>query len=133
MKVRCIKILDPMAVPPFNRETSEHPGVSVGREYVVAFIMAFPGRTPELGILDDRDGGMSRWPVEMFATTSMRVPSNWVAEIDTDGALTIAPRAWLRPQFWHDLHGDQDASHEVQLEAARELREELEVITRESE
>jgi hypothetical protein len=63
----------------------------------------------------------------MFVTTSSKIPSNWVVQLRSDGALEIGPEAWLTPGFWEEYLDHQRAGP-----AADSYGRELEVILRES-
>ena len=135
MKVVCERILNPDARPWFSEPLESHPRVAVGEEYIVSFITVEPRRpsrhaSPNVFfslVRDERHFSHGMWPYEMFSTTSKRIPSNWVAAIDEDGNLAIAPAAFLRPLFWERVQGDS-GTREERLEAIADYKRELEVI-----
>jgi len=105
-----------------SRDDSEW--LRIGDEYPVLAMLAHaapehPYRTSVL--VQDAAGSASWFPNDFFVTTSTRVPSNWIAEIDQDGALHIAPERWLEPGFW-------EARYDNQTDAIAVYRAELEVI-----
>jgi hypothetical protein len=136
VKARCLRIL----VGPYptrqywdagpEAEASEHPGITVGNEYVVTHIKV-GAYGHELGIIND-DGVGSQWPAVMFETTSTRIPSNWTAAIDEDGILAIAPGSWLVPGFWGDAYAKEPWTSEQRIGGARDYREQLAIIVREA-
>jgi hypothetical protein len=135
MKVVCERILNPGAVPAFSEPLDEHPRMAVGDEYVVSFIRIEPRsfsrpRYPSVSfalVRDELHFSHGMWPYEMFRTTSTRIPSNWVAAIDEDGYLAIAPAAFLQPFFWERVQGDM-GTREERLAAIADYKRELEVI-----
>jgi hypothetical protein len=135
VKVVCERILNPNSVPAFSEALEEHPNISVGEEFVVSFMTVRPilrraPASPRVFLALARDEvhfSRGMWPYEMFRTTSTRIPSNWVAAIDEDGYLAIAPVAFLRPWFWERVQGDM-GTREERLEAIADYKRELEVI-----
>jgi hypothetical protein len=135
MRVVCERIFNPDATPAFSETIEAHPRIAVGEEYVVSFIRIEPGRTPGPTypgvffalVRDERHFSHGMWPYEMFRSTSTRIPSNWVAEIDEDGYLAIAPAAFLEPFFWERVQGDS-GTREERLAAIADYKRELEVI-----
>lgn len=99
MKVRCVKIINPV-----TGETEDtNPWVRKGKEYVVLEVVAAPGRHIDFRVVTDDD---ARTPglhsAEMFESVSSRVPSNWVIQVEKGGVVTIGPERWLRRGFWED-------------------------------
>ena len=135
MRVVCERILNPNSAPAFSEPVEEHPNISVGDEYIVSFITAQPAlaRAPAhprvfLALVrDELHFSHGMWPYEMFRTTSTRIPSSWVAAIDEDGHLALAPAAFLQPFFWERVQGDM-GTREERLAAIADYKRELEVI-----
>ena len=133
VKVRCRRIYSA------GRELSDHPRITIGREYVVTHIVCVPGHSAQLAILDDswngvdppRRGESSQWEASMFETTSTRIPSSWAAAIDNDGVLAVAPPEWLVPGFWGDEYVEEPWPRERRLAAHETYRREAADIARE--
>jgi hypothetical protein len=104
-----------------------------GAEYLVISVLAFGrGDNPKilLHVIDD-DRGPGWWPSTMFVTTSSRIPPNWVARVDEEGDLHLAPEQWLRRGFWPEFYGDTGDS-DSQAAARSTFVRELDVIRRAS-
>lgn len=87
--------------PTTGGELEDSPWLTIGREYDVLEIVAYPGREVLLRISgDDGAGGPGLWDSRLFATTSASLPTSWVASIDADGTMRMGPGAWHRYGFW---------------------------------
>jgi hypothetical protein len=58
----------------------------------------------------------------LFSTSTELIPPSWVARIDEDGAVHIAPAAWLESGFWEAFY---DGPDELRLRARQIFRVEL--------
>jgi hypothetical protein len=85
---------------------------------------------PSVQIIGD-DGDPTWWPSIMFTTVSPRVPSNWTAVVDAEGALHIAPAAWLERGFWEAWY-DEYYGQRPRGDALETYERELEIILREA-
>jgi hypothetical protein len=131
VKVRCDRILDRTSGG--EVEITEHPTVTVGNEYVVTQLLSAPGKELEIAILDNDEGSVgSQWPARMFSTIDVSIPSNFAIRVYDDGRVQIAPRSWLRDEFWDEVTGSPGTNHEDALRSIADWRRELEVIKAES-
>lgn len=107
MKVVCRRLASGLTGEP--AETS--PWLTVGREYDVLEIEAYPEREILLRILDDGEaGGPGVWDSRLFEVVSGALPSTWTVALGDGGALIIGPAAWRREGFWEDYFDrDPDA------------------------
>jgi len=112
MKVRCIRLFDA-----FGREVDSSPWLTVGRSYHVMSIEITPDGKRTYGIATaERTGG---WPtlgshrIESFEILSTLVPSNWRVEVQANGAMFIAPEAWLAPGFFEAFSDREPAAYPI--------------------
>jgi hypothetical protein len=118
MRVRCERLLSPTTGQPLDRS----PLITIGQEYLVLSVIAQPGNRILIRLIDDRGESPSVWDVQMFTTTSTRIPYVWESRVDQHGNLTLAPAAWQRLGFWEEyFDGDARAVEEFRagLEAIR--------------
>lgn len=113
MKVRCVKIINPVTL---KIETESH-WVRIGQEYTVLEILGRPGGRISLRIHQgDEPPGV--WHSEMFESTDSTVPSNWVAQVSDGGMLSLGPEPWLERGFWESYFDDEPEAVAA-FEAAR--------------
>lgn len=112
MRVLCRRIESPTTGTDLERS----PWLTVGREYVVLEIVAYPGREVLLRVLgDDGAGGPGLWDSRLFTATSESLPGTWAASIDDDGTVRMGPGPWQRDGFWEDyFDGDSAAISDFQ-------------------
>ena len=59
------------------------------------------------------------FPVSDFEIMDNRLPSAWVAKVDLNGYLELAPPEWLSADFWERFHnGDPEAEATFKKEVA---------------
>jgi hypothetical protein len=103
MIVRCVQILGTATGKPLNN----HPGIRIGSDYPVLEVYAnqhglkFRIFNPEIG--PHGIAGHALWGAGMFEMVSVKIPSRWIASISLQGQLTLAPSAWLYPNFWDEF------------------------------
>jgi hypothetical protein len=99
MKVRCVRIFDT-----FGREVDSSPWLTISRSYHVMSIEISPDGKRAYGIATAERTG--EWPtlgshrIESFEIVSTLVPASWRVEVQANGAVFIAPGAWLTPGFF---------------------------------
>lgn len=114
MKVRCRRIESATT----GAEMARSPWLTVGREYVVLEIVAYPEREVLLRLSgDDAAGGPGLWDSRLFGATNERIPVTWAATVDEDGVLRMGPEAWQRDGFW-EAYFDGDSAAVGEFRAA---------------
>jgi hypothetical protein len=101
MKVRCIRIINPVTGSPEERSDS----IRIGEEYVVIEVVASPRRDIKLRLYPT-EGAPGLWASEMFETTDESIPSNWTAAVSGAGFLSVRPARW-RSGFWEQYFDDE--------------------------
>jgi len=113
MIVTCKKI--PMAPDGSAPEASAW--VSVGGRYRVVSVLAEPGRSPLVQIVTDDRASLAWFDSTSFETVDGTIPASWTARIGVNGALELAPSAWLASGFWEAYYdGDPVAARAVETE-----------------
>jgi len=118
VRVRCVRFFKSVG-PGYGEPVEEHPRLRIGEEYVVLSVLVCDWIW-RVGLqLLDRDDGWGWYPAGMFETVSPAIPSNWVTQLDSEGSLHLAPRAWLeQPGFYEGyINGERNGP------AAREIFE----------
>jgi hypothetical protein len=107
MRVLCNRI----ASPTTGEDLETSAWLSVGREYDVLEVVAYPEGEVLLRLLgDDPSGGPGLWDSRLFTTKSTAMPADWAATVDDAGALHLGPAKWQRDGFWEAFFdGDPDA------------------------
>lgn len=114
MKVRCTALISPI-----NGESLvSSPWVHVGGEYLVVGVAAVPEGRVTLQIIEDSQQP-SWWDSAMFDTTDPHVPSNWVAEVNEEGVVTLGPARWMVPSFWENYFNREPTAIEIYAEELR--------------
>jgi hypothetical protein len=101
VRVRCIRFFKSSG-PGYGESVEEHPRLRLGEEYVVLSVLV-DRSIWRVGLQlheDDEWHPWSWYPAGMFETVSTAIPSNWVTKLNSDGALELAPEAWLQPGFY---------------------------------
>lgn len=112
MKVICTKV----PPSPTGEVLDTNPWVTVDAEYVVASVIAEPGRRVLLQIVTD-DGTLGLFDSASFMTTDGAMPVSWTARVGEGGVLELAPAAWLAPGFWEAYYdGEPSAVDAVESE-----------------
>jgi hypothetical protein len=125
--VRCVRIISVT-----GDELTEHPNVTIGKEYIV-FAIHFPQGHPQLVVQLDKDEERgTQWPVEMFEIVDNRIPPNWAVTIDPEDGLIVGPSSWLRRGFWDDFHSSGPARRAERRQAHEDYRRERAIVLGES-
>lgn len=115
MKVQCILIPN----SPSGDLRQESSRLTIGSIYSVASIYAEPSRSTLLQIVSGDRGSLVWVDSSSFVTVNGKLPARWVAEIDSEGGLTLAPAAWLAEGFWEDyFNGVRESIETVEAELA---------------
>jgi hypothetical protein len=116
MRVVCCRVVSPTT----GEEMGGSPWLTVGREYAVLEITAYPGREILFRILgDDAQSGPGVWDSRLFRSVSTGLPATWTAAVDEEGVLTIGPEKWRRDGFW-EAYFDRDEQAVQDFEDALE-------------
>jgi hypothetical protein len=93
-----------------GERVKKSPWLTVGKTYTVLAISASPGREILLRLIGDDGDTAGLFSSDMFETIDTRLPPTWIAKLDTDGTLELAPAEWMREGFWEDyFNGDPSA------------------------
>src|SRR6266852_8318959 len=118
MIIECVKIIDKLAG---ELQTTSH-WLTIGKRYTVLAV----GNNGENGLLfrvmsdDGLTPVVANW--REFKLVSSRLASTWIASLDENGNLMLAPKTWTRPGFWEDYF-DRDPEAMRQFEQARKVIE----------
>jgi hypothetical protein len=91
-----------------------------GRTYLVLAMLLASEKNALLVLIVDDAQSPTWFETNQFETASDLIPENWVVRIGSDGAVHLAPAAWLEEGFWDRFYHGPDA-----LEARRLFRSEL--------
>jgi hypothetical protein len=116
MKVVCTK-----TIPLDGDESSAtYSWLTLGAEYFVTSLLAYPDRRTQLHILTDDGLGWS--DSRCFVTVDGSIPEGWEARINDEGTLKLAPSSWFVPGLWEDYYdGDPEAARIVDEELRKML------------
>lgn len=107
MKVVCRRIESATT----DEAITTNPWLTVGREYDVLEVVAYPGGEILFRLLgDDQAGGPGLWDSRLFMANSTEVPASWVASVDDEGAVRLGPEAWQRDGFWEAYFDGEPAA-----------------------
>jgi hypothetical protein len=119
MRVVCDRIVSPTT----GESLTTSPWLTVGREYEVLEVVAYPEGEIQFRLLgDDAGGGPGVWDSRLFHTSSGDVPADWVATIDERGVLRLGPAAWQREGFWEAFFDDDPAAIHDYDDALKKIR-----------
>lgn len=122
MKVKCIKIVNPMT----GHEEQQSDWLTLGKVYTVLAVISVPGRETLLRFVSDDEDTPSVFDARQFITVSTELPSNWVGVVNEDGLFVLAPESWTRGGFWEDFfNGVPEAISEYERERAKIVAEAL--------
>lgn len=115
MKVRCLRTIRPTT----GEATQSHYWLTIGQTYVVLSIETLPTGKIEYRLMANDGLTPGLFDASQFVVVDDRLPVTWVVEVGQDGALTQAPRAWIRPGFWEDFFNrDRQAVEDFETERA---------------
>jgi hypothetical protein len=115
MKVRCVRLLDPLGKPQVKSSW-----LTIGETYHVLEIVQDQGRWL-FRLMGDEPNGVALFAREQFEITTSKIPESWVPGWGKDGFFELAPQAWGQIGFWEKYYDKNPEAVRIFEEERRKI------------